>query len=141
VTSRNHAGSSSRLDRERRWSKGESLPSPSALTLVPLRGLVSGASSQQRRDVGRRDSPRRRRPSRLTEWRSSRPERPLAYNRGMRRALDVALIAGFLAVDFLFFHDLFKTGEVTTLPQYMTGLLSILVIAICAQSLLKSGRH
>jgi hypothetical protein len=59
----------------------------------------------------------------------------------MRRALDVALIGGFLAVDFLFFHDLFKTGEVTTLPQYMTGLLSILVFAICAQSLLKSGRH
>jgi hypothetical protein len=59
----------------------------------------------------------------------------------MRRALDVALIAGFLAVDFLFFHDLFKTGEVTTLPQYMTGLLSIVVFAICAQSLLRSGRH
>jgi hypothetical protein len=59
----------------------------------------------------------------------------------MRRALDVALIGSFLAVDFLFFHDLFKTGEVTTLPQYMTGLLSILVFAICAQSLLKSGRH
>jgi hypothetical protein len=59
----------------------------------------------------------------------------------MRRALDIALIAGFLAVDFLFFHDLFKTGEVTTLPQYMTGLLSILVFAVCAQSLLKSGRH
>jgi hypothetical protein len=59
----------------------------------------------------------------------------------MRRVLDLSLIVGFLAVDFLFFHDILKAGEVTTLPQYMTGLLSILVFAICAQSLLKSGRH
>jgi hypothetical protein len=59
----------------------------------------------------------------------------------MRRGLDIALIVGFLAVDFLFFHDLFKAGEVTTLPQYTTGFLSILVFAICGQSLLKSGRH
>lgn len=55
--------------------------------------------------------------------------------------LDVGLIVGFLAVDLLFFHDVFKAGEVTTLPQYMTGFLSILVFAICSQSLLKSGRH
>lgn len=67
--------------------------------------------------------------------------RRLAYNRAMRRALDVTLIMGFLAVEFLFFHDLFKTGEVTTLPQYMTGLLSVLVVAICAVSLRKSARH
>ena len=59
----------------------------------------------------------------------------------MRRVLDVGLIVGFLAVDFLFFHDIFKAGEVTTFPQYMTGFLSILVFAICSQSLLKSGRH
>jgi hypothetical protein len=58
----------------------------------------------------------------------------------MRRVLDLALIAGFLAVDFFFFHDLFKNGEVTSLPQYMTGLLSLAVFAICAQSLLKSSR-
>jgi hypothetical protein len=56
----------------------------------------------------------------------------------MRRVLDVGLIMGFLAVDFLFFHDLFKPGEVTTMPQYMTGVLSIAVFAICGQSLLKS---
>jgi hypothetical protein len=54
--------------------------------------------------------------------------------------LDIALIFGFLAVDFLFFHDLFKAGEVTSLPQYMTGFLSILVFAICAQSLLTQRR-
>jgi hypothetical protein len=58
----------------------------------------------------------------------------------MRRVVDVGLIVGFLAVDFLFFHDLFKTGEITTPPQYMTGLLSLVVFAICCQSLLKSGR-
>jgi hypothetical protein len=52
-----------------------------------------------------------------------------------------ALIAGFLAVDFLFFHDIFKAGEVTTLPQYMTGFLSILVFTICSRSLLRPGRH
>jgi hypothetical protein len=54
--------------------------------------------------------------------------------------MDVGLIVGFLVVDFFFFHDLFKTGEVTTLPQYMTGVLSIMVFAICSQSLLKSVR-
>jgi hypothetical protein len=59
----------------------------------------------------------------------------------MRRTVDVGLIVGFLAVDFLFFHDLFKAGESTTLPQYMTGFLSILVFAICSQSLLKSVRR
>ena len=59
----------------------------------------------------------------------------------MRRVLDVGLIVGFLAVDFLFFHDILKAGEVTTLPQYMTGFLSVLVFAICSQSLLMSGRH
>jgi hypothetical protein len=55
--------------------------------------------------------------------------------------MDVGLIAGFLAVDFLFFHDILKTGEATTLPQYMTGFLSILVFAVCSQSLLKSGHR
>jgi hypothetical protein len=56
----------------------------------------------------------------------------------MRRVLDLGLIVGFLAVDFLFFHDLFKAGEVTTFPQYMTGLLSIVVFAVCSQSLLSA---
>jgi hypothetical protein len=58
----------------------------------------------------------------------------------MRRVADVALIVGFLAVDFFFFHDILKSGEVTTLPQYMTGFLSLVVFAVCTQSLLKSGR-
>ena len=58
----------------------------------------------------------------------------------MRRVLDLGLIVGFLAVDFLFFHDIFKSGEVTTVPQYMTGLLSIVVFAVCSQSLLSARR-
>jgi hypothetical protein len=58
----------------------------------------------------------------------------------MRRVADVALIVGFLTVDLFFFHDVFKAGEVTTLPQYLTGFLSVLVFAICSQSLLRSGR-
>ena len=70
-----------------------------------------------------------------------RPAGRPPYNPAMRRATDAGLIVGFLVVDFLFFHDILKTGEVTTLPQYMTGFLSILVFAVCSQSLLKSGRR
>lgn len=58
----------------------------------------------------------------------------------MRRIVDVALIVGFLAVDFLFFHDLLKPGETTTVPQYMTGVLSIAVFAMCGRSLLEPKR-
>jgi hypothetical protein len=58
----------------------------------------------------------------------------------MRRALDLGLIVGFLAVDFLFFHDVLKAGEVTTVPQYMTGFLSIAVFAVCSRSLLRPHR-
>jgi len=56
----------------------------------------------------------------------------------MRRVADAVLIVGFLTVDLFFFHDIFKAGEVTTLPQYMTGFLSLLVFAICGRSLLGS---
>ena len=55
----------------------------------------------------------------------------------MQKTLDIVLIIGFLFVDSLFFHDVFKAGEVTTLPQYITGILSILVIGKSAQSLLR----
>ncbi len=53
----------------------------------------------------------------------------------MRKFSDVVLILGFLAVDFFFFHDIFKAGEATSLPQYMTGILSLIVIARSAISL------
>lgn len=53
----------------------------------------------------------------------------------MQKLIDIVLIAGFVAVDFLFFHDFFKAGEIITLPQYLTGVLSVIVIALSAQSL------
>ena len=55
----------------------------------------------------------------------------------MRKVVDVILILGFLAVDFFFFHDFFKPGEVITFPQYLTGFLSVLVFVICFQSLIR----
>ena len=40
-------------------------------------------------------------------------------------------------MDFLFFHDILKPGEVLTLPQYLTGLLSIPVIVVSFLYLLR----
>ena len=54
--------------------------------------------------------------------------------------VDVTLIAGFLLVDLFFFHDVLKPGESMSLPQWMTGILSIGVFAVCGQSLLKTAR-
>lgn len=59
----------------------------------------------------------------------------------MKKLLSIVLILGFLFVDMLFFHDIFKPGEVTTLPQYLTGILSIPVIIIALQSLLQRDEH
>ncbi len=56
----------------------------------------------------------------------------------MSKIIDALLIAGFLTVDFFFFHDIFKIGAVTTLPQYMTGILSVVVILRSARSLLRA---
>lgn len=53
----------------------------------------------------------------------------------MRTITDSVLIAGFLLVDTLFFHDLFKVGEVTTVPQWVTGFLSLVVIFRSGRSL------
>ena len=55
----------------------------------------------------------------------------------MRKIIDVVLIVGFLFVDFLFFHDIFKPGEVTSVAQYLTGVLSVIVIILSIQSLFK----
>jgi len=57
----------------------------------------------------------------------------------MSKTIDALLIIGFLFVDFLYFHDLFKVGEEASLPQYLTGILSVIVIIKSAQSLLKRG--
>ena len=53
----------------------------------------------------------------------------------MTRAIAVSVILGFAVVDFLFFHDALKPGEVITLPQYLTGALSLLVVALAVQTL------
>ena len=57
----------------------------------------------------------------------------------MRKIIDVTLIVGFVSVDFLFFHDVLKAGEVITVPQYLTGILSIPVLIISFQSLLRGS--
>lgn len=79
---------------------------------------------------------------RLRPWRQDAQscEHRADYNGPMIRVVDVTLIVGFLLVDLFFFHDVFKPGESTSLPQRMTGLLSLGVFAICGQSLLKSAR-
>ena len=59
----------------------------------------------------------------------------------MRKLLAIALVAGFLAVDFLFFHDIAKPGETITAAQYLTGILSIGVFIIAARALLDSSRR
>ncbi len=59
----------------------------------------------------------------------------------MKKLLSVVLIFGFLFTDFLFFHDIFKPGEVTTLAQYLTGVLSLPVIFLCLQAILQRDKH
>jgi len=56
----------------------------------------------------------------------------------MKKVVSMVLVLGFLVVDFLFFHDLFKAGEVTSFAQKLTGILSILVFVVCVQSVLES---
>jgi hypothetical protein len=53
----------------------------------------------------------------------------------MRKLISIILIAGFLFVDFLLFHDIFKPGESTPISQWLTGILSIPVIVLSVQSL------
>jgi hypothetical protein len=53
----------------------------------------------------------------------------------LKKTLAAVLIVGFLVVDFLFFHDVFKSGEVVTFPQYLTGLLSVPVLVVSAWTL------
>ena len=57
----------------------------------------------------------------------------------MKEALAIVLIFGFLLVDFLFFHDVLKPGEVITFPQYLTGVLSILILIVSALCLLRDN--
>lgn len=57
----------------------------------------------------------------------------------MKNLIDISLIIGFLVVDFLFFHDLLKVGEVITAANYLTGILSVVVIIRSVGSLLKGN--
>jgi len=59
----------------------------------------------------------------------------------MRKLISIILIVGFLFVDFLFFHDIFKPGETTSVAQYLTGILSLPVFAFSSQELLKKHSH
>ncbi|HUD07214.1 MAG TPA: hypothetical protein VMR34_04985 [Candidatus Saccharimonadales bacterium] len=62
----------------------------------------------------------------------------------MKKLIYIVLVLGFLFVDLIFFHDVFKPGETTSLGQWLTGILSIPVIIISIQSLLshsKSIKH
>jgi len=59
----------------------------------------------------------------------------------MKKALALTLIVGFLLVDFLFFHDVLKPGEVITFPQYLTGLLSVPVILVAALYLIRGDEE
>ncbi len=59
----------------------------------------------------------------------------------MRKIVDIVLVVGFLFVDFLFFHDVFKSGEVITFAQYLTGILSLPVFAVSLKSLLRTSQH
>jgi hypothetical protein len=55
----------------------------------------------------------------------------------VKKALAVALILGYLLVDFLLFHDIFKAGEAVTFAEYLTGVLSMPVLIISALYLLR----
>ena len=59
----------------------------------------------------------------------------------MKRLIYLVLILGFLFVDLIFFHDVFKPGETTSVGQWLTGLLSIPVIIISLLSLLDPGKN
>ena len=55
----------------------------------------------------------------------------------VEKVIHVILISGFVAVDWLFFHDLFKPGEGTSPVQLLVGLLSLLVFATSAAAVVR----
>lgn len=55
----------------------------------------------------------------------------------MRKSISAILVLGFLAVDWLLFHDAFKAGETHTTTDYLVASLSILVFAAAGQDLVK----
>jgi hypothetical protein len=61
----------------------------------------------------------------------------VCYNGHVSKFINIIFIMGFIAVDWLTFHDFLKSGEVYTLTEYLTGILSLIVIVTSLQSLLK----
>jgi hypothetical protein len=55
----------------------------------------------------------------------------------LRKTISAVLVVGFLAVDWLLFHDGFKAGETHTTTEYLTGILSILVFVAVGRDLVK----
>lgn len=53
----------------------------------------------------------------------------------MTNAINVVLIIGFIVLDWLRFHDIFKP-EVPTAADWLTGLLSLLVFYVAVKPLL-----
>ncbi|HUC95789.1 MAG TPA: hypothetical protein VMR76_02405 [Candidatus Saccharimonadia bacterium] len=58
----------------------------------------------------------------------------------MKKLVYIVLILGFLFVDLIFFHDVFKQGETTSVGQWLTGILSIPVIVISIQSMVSNNK-
>ncbi len=52
----------------------------------------------------------------------------------MRRTLAIVIIVTLLVIDFLEFHDLF---EPKTLPEILTGLVSVPIVVLMGLDLLK----
>ncbi len=57
----------------------------------------------------------------------------------MNDAINAVLIAGFILLDWLRFHDIFKP-EGPTGANWLTGLLSLLVIYVALRSLVADRR-
>ena len=55
----------------------------------------------------------------------------------VRKTISAVLVLGFLAVDWLLFHDAFKAGETHTTADYLVAVLSVLVFAAAGQDLVK----
>ena len=53
------------------------------------------------------------------------------------KLLIIIIIITLIVIDFLIFHDYFKTGENYTLVEYLTGIVSIPVILILGWFLIK----
>lgn len=57
----------------------------------------------------------------------------------MSYAVNIILIVGFIILDWLRFHDIFKP-EIPTAADWLTGALSLLVFYVAAKGVLKLTR-